>query len=111
MTRVHPEARVYIGSRWEFHGTLFEVNGAKMNLTTKTLEWALLDKLRVPKLNEPGDVTITKLDAVNGQISIVVPKARNVDLPPGRYTDYLRVNGEDILWTGQIVAESSPFTD
>jgi hypothetical protein len=109
MTSTHPEAQVYIGARWEFHGKLYNSNGSVMDVTDKTIEWALLDKYQQPVLNSVGDVTINKLDAVNGLIAIIVSTAKTTMVSPGRYTDFLRINGEDIMWTGQIIANASPF--
>ena len=109
MTSSHGMVQVYAGAKWEFHGKLFDSNGAPMDITSKSVEWRLLNKYQQPVLNNSGDVTVTKTNAVQGLISIIVEEDRSALVPVGRYTDYLRVNGEDIMWTGQIIVVASPF--
>jgi len=100
---------VYQSARWEFHIKFYEASGAVMDIASKTVEWALLDKNQLPVLNQPGDVTITKTDPAGGLASIVVSAAKTASVPVGRYTDFSRINGEEIMSTGQIVVAKSPF--
>ena len=111
MTTSHPMVQVYAGARWEFHGRLFNSDGSPMDITSKTVEWRLLDKMQAAVLDEPGDVTITKTNAAGGLVRIVVEEDKTATVPVGRYTDYFRVGGEDIMWTGQIQVIASPFAE
>lgn len=109
MTTIHPEVKVYAGDKWEFRGRLLNPNGTRMNIVDRTIEWAMIDRSKAPILVDKA--TITKLDAVNGEISIVITKTDTASVAPGRYTDYVRIDQETIMWTGQIVVIATPFTD
>jgi hypothetical protein len=106
MTLSHSEVKVHAGDRWEFRGRLQNVNGTPMDITNRTVEWKLLDRQQ-HLVNVT--TTVTKLDNVGGLINILVTGAASATIAPGRYTDYCRVDGEMIMWTGQIVVMASPF--
>jgi hypothetical protein len=106
-TSTHPQESVYIGATWRFQVKLFNANGTPMDVSNKPLEWAMLDKGGAPVLFGPSDVTITRLSL--GLIEIAVDKNKTITLPPGRYTDFLRVGGDDVILEGQLIARASPF--
>ena len=106
MTLTHPEAKVYAGDRWEFRGRLQNANGTPMDITNRTIEWKMLDR---DQHLVAVTITLSKLDNLGGLINIVVTGANSATVVPGRYTDYCRVDGEMIMWTGQIVVMASPY--
>ncbi len=108
-TSTHPEEKVYIGATWRFQVKLWNANNTPMDVTNKTLEWAMLDKNGQPVLYGPADAIVNKLNAAQGVIEVVVDKNKTVTLPPGRYTDYLRVAGDNVILEGQLIAKASPF--
>jgi hypothetical protein len=90
MTTPHTVFQFVGGDDWEIHATLLDENGNPYNLTGATITWTLLNSAGQHILN-PGDFSISIINATAGTCKIVVLAAKTTTIPGGRYTDALRI--------------------
>jgi hypothetical protein len=108
MTDVHESHTFFIGDDWEIEGELVDADDAPYDLTNVTLEWRL-DKGANTTIAF-GTVTVVKVDALNGLIQLVVPRALTAAITKGKYKDRLRIHDLILdqvitMWIGEIVVD------
>jgi hypothetical protein len=88
MTSLHPDFKLVASDTWNITGVLRDIDGTALDVSGAVLEWLLVDPDGVVARSFPGlaEVTVQGLGAIT--ISLA---ADATDLPPGRYTDALRV--------------------
>jgi hypothetical protein len=111
MTAIHPLHRFYVGDTWVIQGTLLDADGKALDLGGCSLQWGLVDRNRAVALDD-SKAQVFIVNAVLGQIKIVVNPAQTSQVLPGTYYDSLRVTGATLVatvWVGPITVEASPF--
>jgi hypothetical protein len=109
MTTMHDLHSFYAGDDWQINGSLFDIDGQPLDITSANIEWALLNFSQEIVLNG-SSAQIQIIDAVNGKITILVPNEATAPLVAGEYNDVLRVtigSITDTMWVGGIVVKKA----
>jgi len=113
-SRTHDPFNFVAGDTWQIEDCLKDINGVPLDLTDVAIGWCL-DSL-------DGSQTLISLTLGNGisidepesaaVITVTVPATATATLPPGNYTDWLRVKFSDgevrTFWTGIIRCAAMP---
>jgi len=106
---VHADLLLRAGDDWAIPAQLFDTQGKPLDLSAATIEWVLI--------GPAGDVAIApsqiEINPVgNGFIDVIVPSEITRGLPPGYYTDALRVTIDEdstVMWSGPVAVSADPF--
>jgi hypothetical protein len=91
MTATHPNVRWFAGDDWQINATLLDENGNPFDLTqTHMIKWALMNG-QFQRVLDDTDVSVTLIDAIAGQVAILVPAAKTSGLVSGNYSDSIRI--------------------
>lgn len=108
----HADVELVAGDDWVIPFLLTDIAGSPLDLSSAVLSWTLLD----PDANAIADLNPTiavTAPATAGTGTIAVASAATT-LPPGRYTDCMRVSITGMvstLWIGQILVDANPFAE
>ena len=110
----HDDIELVAGDAWAIDGQLLDEDGTPLNLTSGVdLGWTLRgpDGRTVAGLIANG-ATLDKINPTGGGVVVNVPGTLTRDLPPGRYTDTIRVwtgGNPAQMWQGHILVACDQF--
>lgn len=112
MANVHDRAVIYQGDDVVIEGDLHQVDGSPLDLSqgVPAITWRVSAPDGSIAFNYSLGSGITITDAVNGKITILVPRAQTLGLVPGTYRDQLvaTVSGvAETQWFGTLDVRAS----
>jgi hypothetical protein len=110
----HDDLEFVAGDDWDIGGTLIRRDGTPYDLTSASVLWMLRGPDGLPALSAQQYTVSLSTPLTAGLLTVVVASDITANLPPGRYTDWLRATdsaGTDTFWTGIILVDANPFGD
>jgi hypothetical protein len=108
----HDDADVMAGDTWVIPFTLYDADGAALDLTDAELSWTFLNPDGYKCLDIINSAVIAKDNPLtSGKGRITVP-AGATSRPPGRYSDAMRVvigSEVDTMFHGMILVSADAF--
>jgi hypothetical protein len=111
MTTTHTPFNFIAGDDWEIIATLYDQHNSPYDLTDAEIKWTLTDAMGQRVLDD-GDFTVTVIDALAGQCSIVATAETTTTIPAGRYNDALRIvigGVTSTLAAGPVMVAGDPW--
>lgn len=104
----HAIIELQAGDDWLIEGTLLSMNGTIFNPSGADIIWVLISP--DGKNVDVSNVVINRNNSL-GTVTITLMAEHTASLPPGRYSDALRIvdaGRTSLFWVGQIIVNANP---